>query len=205
MRLLRAAALAAFCLAVSSAPPRAEALHHEGARLLADTTDTHEVPVELTRDAMRFSTNRLLIPVEGIDREDLRDSFHAARSGGRVHRSIDIMAPHGTPVLAVADGEVVRKSRSRLGGITLYLRSADGSHDFYYAHLSRYAEGVGVGTLVRQGDVLGYVGTTGNARSPHLHFQMLRRNGSRGRGTPVNPYPLLRRSELHTERETVRG
>ncbi|MEM6325920.1 MAG: M23 family metallopeptidase, partial [Bacteroidota bacterium] len=170
------------------------------------SADTTEVPVVLTRDAMTFSLDRLLIPVEGVDRGDLRDSFTAPRSGGRVHRAIDIGAPVGTPVLAVSDGEVVRRTRSRLGGITLYLRSPDGDYDFYYAHLSRYADGATVGTLVQQGDTLGYVGTTGNARSPHLHFQVLRRTGTRGRGTPVNPYPLLRQSELHAESgDTVRG
>lgn len=197
VRLLFAAALAALALPVSATPPAPLAP--------PASADTTEVPAQLTREARSFSLNRLLIPVEGIAPDDLKDSFTSPRSGGRVHRSIDIMAPRGTPVLAVADGEIARRTRNRLGGITLYLRSADGSHDFYYAHLSRYADGMSVGTEVRQGDVIGYVGTTGNARAPHLHFQVLRRDGSRGRGTPVNPYPLLRRSELHTDRETVRG
>jgi murein DD-endopeptidase MepM/ murein hydrolase activator NlpD len=77
-----------------------------------------------------------------------------------------------------------------LGGRTLYLAGADGRHDYYYAHLDSYADGLEVGRRVERGDVLGAVGQTGNARSPHLHFQVLDRSGG-GRGTPVNPYTLL--------------
>ena len=137
-----------------------------------------------------------MIPVEGIDVDDLRDSFTAPRSGGRTHNAIDIAAPTGTPVVAVLDGTVTRKHWNRLGGRTLYLRSADGTHDFYYAHLDAYEPGIEIGSAVRRGDVLGTVGTTGNARGPHLHFQVLRRGGS-GRGTPVNPFGLLTRSPLY--------
>ena len=201
MRLVHAAALAAVLLPALHATDSPAAPLAPEARPLA-AADT--IPVVLTRDALRFSTDRLLIPVAGIAPGDLSDSFTSARSGGRVHRSIDIMAPHGTPVLAISDGEVTRRSRSRLGGITLYLTSPDGAYDFYYAHLSRYDERAPVGTLVQQGDTLGYVGSTGNARAPHLHFQVLRKD-ARGRGTPVNPYGLLKRSELHREKGTVRG
>jgi len=115
------------------------------------------------------------------------------------------MAERGTPVLAVSDGEIVRVHSNRLGGKVLYLRSPDGEYDFYYAHLNGYAEGVEVGMQVQQGDVIGYVGNTGNARRtpPHLHFQVLKQ-GRRGRGTPVNPYRLFDRSDLYDE-NTVRG
>ena len=114
------------------------------------------------------------------------------------------MAPRGTPVLAASDGEIVRKHRNRLGGNVLYLRSHGGAYDFYYAHLDRYAPGLEVGQTVRQGDVLGFVGNTGNARRtpPHLHFQVLDRGG-RGRGTPVNPHRLLTRSLIY--RQGARG
>lgn len=162
--------------------------------------------IVLARDEMRFSLDRLLIPVAGVAPSDLADTFNARRSGGRTHRSIDIMAPSGTPVLAVSDGEITRRSSNRLGGLTLYLTSPDGGYRFYYAHLKGYAPGIGVGTLVQQGDTLGYVGNTGNARHtpPHLHFQMLRR-ARRGRGTPVNPFPLFTGSELYETRRGVRG
>ncbi|MEM6325919.1 MAG: M23 family metallopeptidase [Bacteroidota bacterium] len=140
----------------------------------------------------------MMIPVEGIEPGDLRDSFTAPRSGGRIHNAIDIAAPTGTPVLATTDGHISRKHWNRLGGRTLYLTSADGTHDFYYAHLDAYADGIEIGTEVRRGDVLGTVGSTGNARGAHLHFQVLRRGA--GRGTPVNPYGLLTQSPLYVDR-----
>lgn len=154
--------------------------------------------------SLSFSTRSLLVPVEGVTPGDLDDTFRARRSGGRTHRAIDIMAPRGTPVLAISDGEIVRVGSNRLGGNVLYLRAADGSHDFYYAHLDSYSDLAVEGTTVRQGDVLGTVGNTGNARStpPHLHFQALRRTGSRS-SSPVNPYTLFRGSDLYGR--TVRG
>ena len=159
------------------------------------------VPVQTVSDAapaLSFSADRLLVPVEGIAPDDLDDTFSARRSGGRTHRAIDIMAPRGTPVLAISDGEVTRIHTNRLGGKVVYLRGADGAYDFYYAHLDTYAPGLEVGQTVRQGDVLGTVGNTGNARStpPHLHFQVLQQSG-RGRGTPVNPYRLFEQSSLY--------
>jgi murein DD-endopeptidase MepM/ murein hydrolase activator NlpD len=84
-----------------------------------------------------------------------------------------------------------------LGGRTLYL--TDGRRDYYYAHLDSYAEGLVVGRLVRRGDVVGTVGQTGNARGPHLHFQVLDRDGG-GRGTPINPYDLLRDADAVASR-----
>ena len=173
--------------AVAQAPARAE----------ADTTAAP--PVRAVADApLSFSAERLLVPVEGVAPGDLDDTFAARRSGGRTHRAIDILAPRGTPVLAVSDGEIVQIHTNRLGGKVLYLRSPDGAYDFYYAHLDAYADGLEEGQTVRQGDVLGVVGNTGNARRTpsHLHFQVLRQSG-RGRGTPVNPYGLLRQSRLY--------
>ncbi len=163
--------------------------------------DSAAVPVRTVSDRETppsFSTDRLLIPVQDVAPGDLTDTYAARRSGGRTHNALDIMAPRGTPALAVADGEVVRITRNRLGGNVLYLRSPDGAYDFYYAHLDGYADGLTVGQTVRQGDVLGFVGTTGNASrtAPHLHFQVLRLD-ARGRGTPVNPYRMLLGSALY--------
>ena len=104
-------------------------------------------------------------------------------------------APTGTPLVAVADGTVTRTTWNVLGGRTLYLRSADGRYDYYYAHLDSYEPGITEHVVVRRGDVLGTVGATGNARGPHLHFQVLDVRGA-GRGTPVNPYGLFRTSDV---------
>lgn len=137
----------------------------------------------------------LVIPVVGIAPGDLRDTYTASRSGGRTHHAIDIAAPRGTPLVAIVDGTVTRKHWNALGGNTLYLRSADGRFDYYYAHLDTYESGLAIGSVVRRGDHVGTVGSTGNAQGPHLHFQVL--DVSRGgRGVPVNPYHVLTAAQV---------
>jgi murein DD-endopeptidase MepM/ murein hydrolase activator NlpD len=129
----------------------------------------------------------LLVPVAGIDRGDLTRQFDERRSGGRSHQAIDILAPLGTPVLAANDGLIERLTHNRLGGITLYQRDPARGFVYYYAHLQRYRAGLKEGDFVRRGEVIGYVGTTGNAPpdAPHLHFAILRQ------GEPVDPYDEL--------------
>lgn len=138
---------------------------------------------------------QLVVPVEGVAASELSDSYLDLRSGGRHHEAIDIMAPHGTPVVAAAAGVVFKRNRERLGGHAVYQFSADSSFVFYYAHLSRFADGVTPGTRVDAGDVVGYVGASGNASTaaPHLHFAVWQQTD---RSPPwsdraVNPYPLL--------------
>lgn len=137
----------------------------------------------------------LLIPVRGIRPEQLRDSYQDARSGGRVHNAIDIMAPAGTPVLAAADGTIHRLRTGGLGGITIYQLGEDGRTMYYYAHLQRYAAGIRDGTPVRRGQVIAYVGDTGNAGpgNYHLHFSVGRLPDPQRYwdSENVNPYPLL--------------
>ena len=118
---------------------------------------------------------RLTIPVEGVRAADLRNTFHDAR-GGRRHEAIDIAAPRGTRVLAVDDGKVAKLFTSVPGGLTVYQFDRDERFAYYYAHLDRYAEGLSEGMQVRRGDLIGYVGTTGNAApdAPHLHFAVFR-------------------------------
>jgi murein DD-endopeptidase MepM/ murein hydrolase activator NlpD len=144
----------------------------------------------------------LIIPVAGGRQSDLHDTFSAARSGGRVHRAIDIMVPRGTPVLAAADGEIVRIGRNALGGKIIYQLSDDKKLVFYYAHLDHYADGLRVGDSVRQGNVIAYVGNTGNAGpgNYHLHFSILTVKDPSNpkklyKGDTINPYPILRQTK----------
>jgi peptidoglycan LD-endopeptidase LytH len=142
-------------------------------------------------------TLKLIIPVVGVRPEQLQDTFTAARSEGRAHDAIDIMAPAGTPVVAASDGEIVRLFQSERGGTTIYQLSPDKKLVFYYAHLQRYADGLAAGKFVRQGEVIGYVGDTGNAGAGnyHLHFSIavLADPKRYWEGTNINPYPLLRK------------
>jgi murein DD-endopeptidase MepM/ murein hydrolase activator NlpD len=142
-----------------------------------------------------YSIN-LIIPVEGVRPDNLRDSFDAVRSGGRLHRAIDIIAPRGTPVLAAADGEIIRLSYNAAGGVTIYQMSDDKKLIFYYAHLDGYADDLSPGDYARQGDVIGYVGNTGNAAAGkcHLHFSIWAITDQKKywTGDNINPYPILR-------------
>ena len=139
----------------------------------------------------------LIVPVAGVRPDQLTDTFKEARSEGRVHDAIDIPAPAGTPVLAAADGEIIKLFPSERGGTTIYQLSTDKKLVFYYAHLQRYAEGTTLGNHVRQGDVIAYVGDTGNAGAGnyHLHFSIsIVADPKRyWEGTNINPYPLLHR------------
>jgi murein DD-endopeptidase MepM/ murein hydrolase activator NlpD len=140
----------------------------------------------------------LIIPVQGVRADQLQDTFMDARTEGRVHDAIDIPAPGGTPVLAAADGEIAKLFQSERGGTTIYQYSADKKLIYYYAHLQRYADGLAPGRLVHQGEVIAYVGDTGNAGAGnyHLHFSIsVIPNPTRyWEGTNINPYPLLKNS-----------
>jgi murein DD-endopeptidase MepM/ murein hydrolase activator NlpD len=138
----------------------------------------------------------LAIPVEGVKAEQLVDSFSEQRSGTRVHDALDIRAPRNTPVKAVDDGTIARLFYSKAGGTTVYQFDPSEQFCYYYAHLERYAEGLHEGDRVRKGQVLGYVGTSGNAPkdTPHLHFAVFRLTAAKHwwEGTPIDPYPILR-------------
>lgn len=142
------------------------------------------------------SSLSLIIPVVGIPREQLRDTFDDARSEGRVHDAIDILAPQDTKVVAAMDGTIAKLFTSDKGGITIYQLSADQQFVFYYAHLNRYADGLAEKQSVRQGDLLGYVGDTGNAQpgNYHLHFAIWQITNPKSfwNGDNLNPYNLLR-------------
>jgi len=137
----------------------------------------------------------LLLPVQGITAAQLSDTFTDARSDERVHDAIDIMAPTGTPVLAVEDGRIVKFFDSERGGLTIYQFDANDELAYYYAHLDRRAEGLVEGQAVQRGDVIGYVGYSGNAspEAPHLHFAIFVLGPEKNwwQGTAINPYPWL--------------
>jgi murein DD-endopeptidase MepM/ murein hydrolase activator NlpD len=139
----------------------------------------------------------LIIPVAGVRPEQLMDTFDDARSEGRVHDAIDIIAPAGTPVLAAANGKILKLFQSDRGGTTIYQLSTNEKTVYYYAHLQRYADGLSEGSFIRQGDVIAYVGDTGNAGpgNYHLHFSISAVSDPNRywEGLSINPYPLLRR------------
>ncbi|MFN2453289.1 MAG: peptidoglycan DD-metalloendopeptidase family protein [Pyrinomonadaceae bacterium] len=141
---------------------------------------------------------QLLIPVAGVRPEALQDTFTDARSEGRVHDALDIPAARNTPVLAAADGTIVKLFQSVRGGTTIYQLDPDNRTVYYYAHLDHYAENLTEGRVVRRGELIAYVGDTGNAvpGNYHLHFSISLINDPKHfyDGTNINPYPLLRRA-----------
>jgi murein DD-endopeptidase MepM/ murein hydrolase activator NlpD len=151
-----------------------------------------------TDDVSRLRARALTLPVSGVTAAQLVDTYRQSRADGATHEALDIMAPRGTPVLAVDDGRVAKLFMSKAGGVTLYQFDAAGEYAYYYAHLDQYAPGITDGAPLRRGQTIGYVGSTGNAMpdAPHLHFAIFRLGIERQwwRGTPVNPF-LVWRSE----------
>ena len=137
----------------------------------------------------------LLMPIAGVRRDQLINTFDQSRGDGRRHEAIDIMAPRGTPVLAVADGKVVKLFHSKAGGLTVYQFDTTEKLAYYYAHLDAYAPSMAEAKQIKRGDLVGYVGSTGNAdpAAPHLHFAVFELGPEKQwwKGTAVNPYPML--------------
>lgn len=164
----------------------------------ADTSATPPAPDAggaAPAPAPTSAAGALLLPVQGINADQLQDTFTDARSEGRVHDAIDILAPNGTPVLAVADGTVEKLFDSVRGGLTVYQFEPSGRYCYYYAHLDRYADGLVEKKTIKRGEVIGYVGSTGNAspEAPHLHFEIhvLGPEKQWWKGESINPYPVL--------------
>lgn len=138
----------------------------------------------------------LVIPVQGIKPEQLTRTFSDRRGSARLHEAIDILAPLGTPVLAVEGGTVARLFLSKAGGITVYQFDPTDRFCYYYAHLDRYAEGLREGQRLKKGEVIGYVGVSGNApkNTPHLHFAVFRLTEAKRwwEGSSLDPYDVLR-------------
>jgi murein DD-endopeptidase MepM/ murein hydrolase activator NlpD len=137
----------------------------------------------------------LTLPVQGIEPRDLRESFDEERGQGVRHEAIDILAPRNTPVIAVEDGTIAKLFTSKAGGLTVYEFDPSSTYAYYYAHLERYADGMADNVRVKRGQVLGYVGTSGNAPpgTPHLHFAIFKLGDQKRwwQGTAIDPYIVL--------------
>jgi len=136
------------------------------------------------------------LPLKGAVPEDVHDMFNEMRGGTRRHEAIDMLAPRNTPVVAVEAGTIGRLFFSKAGGITIYQFDPTNSYVYYYAHLERYADGLKEGDKVKRGQLLGFVGTTGNAPrdTPHLHFAIFKMTDEKHwwQGTPIDPFQVLR-------------
>ena len=155
---------------------------------------TAALPRVSVAPASPASSATIASPIAGLRRSELRDSFNETHFGHR-HEAIDIMAPRGTPVLAVVDGVIAKLLQNKAGGNTIYELDAGGTYSYYYAHLDHYAEGLAEGAKVTRGEIIGYVGSTGNAspEAPHLHFgvSVAGPDHKWSGGAPIDPYPLL--------------
>jgi murein DD-endopeptidase MepM/ murein hydrolase activator NlpD len=175
----------------SSPPVRTPATSHIPPTAGAPATAAAMQPVIATPP----SAIGMLLPVTGIKPSQLTDTFNQSRGSERRHEALDIMAARGTPVLAAVDGKVEKLFTSKQGGLTIYEFDPAATHAYYYAHLDRYAAGLVEGMPLRRGDVIGYVGSTGNASpdAPHLHFAIFELGPEKHwwQGTAINPYPLL--------------
>jgi len=154
-------------------------------------------PAATEADVIDLRSRALAMPVPSVPLAQLTDTYSQARGTGP-HEALDIMAPRGTPVVAVEDGRIVKLFTSRPGGLTIYQFDPTSRYAYYYAHLDGYAPDLREGIVVRKGQVIGFVGSTGNAleTAPHLHFAIYRLGAEKlwWRGTPVNPYPVWRQT-----------
>jgi len=180
--------------ALAAAPTRTAAPAVSAARTATPAPTAEPTPVVDAADLADLRARALLFPVPTVRRAAAPDTF-ADRRGGRPHEALDIAAARGAPVVAVADGTIAKLFTSVPGGLTIYLFDRDRRFAFYYAHLDAYAPELREGQEVRRGDVVGWVGTTGNAGAdnPHLHFAIFKLEATPRwwHGTPIDPHPLL--------------
>jgi len=150
-------------------------------------------PVATTGNVSRV---KLRVPIDGSNIQSWKGGFDERRGGGRRgHEAVDILSPRNTPVHAVDNGSIARIFESKQGGHTVYEFSADGRLVYYYAHLERYADGLHEGQAIKQGDVIGFVGTSGNAppKTPHLHFAVFELGPDKHwwQGRALDPYVVF--------------
>jgi murein DD-endopeptidase MepM/ murein hydrolase activator NlpD len=137
----------------------------------------------------------LRLPIDGMNLDAVKGGFFERR-GTRPHEAVDILAPRNTPIHAVQNGTIARLFTSKQGGLTIYQFDPSGHLCYYYAHLEKYADNLHEGDSVTQGQVIGYVGTSGNAppNTPHLHFAVMQVGDQKQwwKGQAIDPYPLLK-------------
>lgn len=158
-------------------------------------------PLEILTTRFFSIGTTLPMPVVGLGVHEISDNYGQPRDGGRrSHQGIDLFAPRGTPVVAVAEGNLSYIGEQRKGGKCIWLVSDQG-YSYYYAHLERWEPGIYEGMQVQSGTLLGYVGTSGNAsgKSPHLHFQVVREERA------LNPYPMLIGSTTERDEPLLTG
>jgi murein DD-endopeptidase MepM/ murein hydrolase activator NlpD len=189
--------LGLFLAACSRRPETAPVPRPAPSTAPAPRPSTPRIPAPLSDEDLVYLRRRgLIVPVVGVYPSQLHDSFAEGRdSGERRHNAIDILVPRGTPIVSADDGRVARLSSNSLGGITVYATDPGQRFVYYYAHLEAYQPGLAEGMPLAKGQVIGYVGTTGNApaNTPHLHFQVMRAGEGRRwwDGVPVNPRPFF--------------
>jgi peptidoglycan LD-endopeptidase LytH len=153
-------------------------------------------PVVLPADLDTLRREGLVIPVAGVASKDLVDSFDDKRGGTRTHNALDIMAARNTPVVSAVSGTILKLHNSTAGGLTIYASDPSSKFVLMYGHLDSYRPGLKEGDRVTRGQIIGFVGSTGNANplAPHLHFQVTRNDNLKEwwKGTPVNPFLVFR-------------
>jgi len=139
---------------------------------------------------------RLRLPLDGANVESFKGGFAERRGGDRPHEAVDMLAPRNTPVHAVENGTIAKLFTSKAGGLTIYQFDPAEHLAYYYAHLERYADGLKDGQAVTQGQIIGYVGTSGNAPpdTPHLHFAVFELNADKRwwQGRAIDPYLVFK-------------
>ena len=178
--------------------PLDEAISHQPAAIGPAVTVAKVTAARSGGDIVRELRDRdLRLPIDGVSVKSFEGQFGQTRDrGARGHEAVDILAPRNTPVHAVEDGRIAKLFVSKAGGITVYQFDEDGRACYYYAHLERYADDLKEGQEVDEGDIIGYVGTTGNApkNTPHLHFAIFELTSERQwwKGRPIDPFDVYR-------------
>jgi len=162
----------------------------------APSTGGSSAPAVVPGDIQALKGQGMVIPVAGVEAKNLIDSFDDMRGGTRRHSALDIMAQRNTPVLAATSGRILKLHNSAAGGLSIYESDPTSRFVLMYGHLESYRSGLREGAAVKRGEIIGFVGSTGNANplAPHLHFQIMRNDNLKEwwKGTPLNPFPVFR-------------